>query len=401
MPTAGQRCCGGRWGYVIPNAGLLPATGPSWNNIRDVPRMLAWDRNRAGHGEGPDASGWGWTPRSPSVSLDSCRRSSKRRRPWPRALAPTAVLLDGRAVSPVTPSSARCSSDLLRSRPKLGKTFRSSSTHASTRPSGLGDMIAGAADGGKLAQFARRTSCCPTRRRLREDFSAPTGHPPAVVLHLRRPGVTPRRSSRPTPAPPRSPSAPPRTPVPAGHRHRGRPWLDRSKAAARARPSSTQELVPHGRPFEFARVAAERWDCAVLSPTAAGRDGGRQGGRRHSQRRSARPSAPHAERGGDFVHPLHPAPPPWQGTGDTSTKATGERFFDIPNDLQHSYLGLIACTPRRALLPAVRAADLTATGPAVRLFKWCTRRAVGHTVLYAIPSLASSSHRLTGATVTT
>ncbi|MER6122852.1 ABC transporter permease subunit [Streptomyces sp. NPDC001795] len=66
------------------------------------------------------------------------------------------------------------------------------------------------------------------------------------------------------------------------------------------------------------------------------------------------------------------------------------RFFDIPSDLQHSYLGLIGLHLREALLPVL--AGLVAALPIAQLcvrFRWLYPPVLGvTTVLYAIPSLA-------------
>jgi osmoprotectant transport system permease protein len=66
------------------------------------------------------------------------------------------------------------------------------------------------------------------------------------------------------------------------------------------------------------------------------------------------------------------------------------RFFDIPSDLQHSWLGLIGLHLREALLPVL--AGLVAALPLAQLcvrFRWLYPPVLGlTTVLYAIPSLA-------------
>ncbi|MFF8945140.1 ABC transporter permease [Streptomyces sp. NPDC014864] len=66
------------------------------------------------------------------------------------------------------------------------------------------------------------------------------------------------------------------------------------------------------------------------------------------------------------------------------------RFFDIPSDLQHSWLGLIGLHLREALLPVL--AGLLAALPLAQLcvrFRWLYPPVLGvTTVLYAIPSLA-------------
>ncbi|MFI8190043.1 ABC transporter permease [Streptomyces sp. NPDC085946] len=65
-------------------------------------------------------------------------------------------------------------------------------------------------------------------------------------------------------------------------------------------------------------------------------------------------------------------------------------FFDIPSDLQHSYLGLIGLHLREALLPV--AAGLLLALPIAQLcvrYRWLYPPVLGvTTVLYAIPSLA-------------
>ncbi len=65
-------------------------------------------------------------------------------------------------------------------------------------------------------------------------------------------------------------------------------------------------------------------------------------------------------------------------------------FFDIPSDLQHSWLGLIGLHLREALLPVL--AGLLAALPIAQLcvrFRWLYPPVLGlTTVLYAIPSLA-------------
>ncbi|MET9762488.1 ABC transporter permease subunit [Streptomyces sp. NPDC006372] len=65
-------------------------------------------------------------------------------------------------------------------------------------------------------------------------------------------------------------------------------------------------------------------------------------------------------------------------------------FFDIPSDLQHSWLGLIGLHLREALLPV--AAGLLLALPIAQLcvrFRWLYPPVLGvTTVLYAIPSLA-------------
>lgn len=65
-------------------------------------------------------------------------------------------------------------------------------------------------------------------------------------------------------------------------------------------------------------------------------------------------------------------------------------FFDIPSDLQHSWLGLIGLHLREALLPVL--AGLVAALPIAQLcvrFRWLYPPVLGvTTVLYAIPSLA-------------
>ncbi|MFD8259299.1 ABC transporter permease [Streptomyces griseoluteus] len=65
-------------------------------------------------------------------------------------------------------------------------------------------------------------------------------------------------------------------------------------------------------------------------------------------------------------------------------------FFDLPSDLQHSYLGLIGLHLREALLPVL--AGLLLSLPVAQLcarFRWLYPPVLGvTTVLYAIPSLA-------------
>ncbi|GAA3056443.1 ABC transporter permease [Streptomyces glomeratus] len=65
-------------------------------------------------------------------------------------------------------------------------------------------------------------------------------------------------------------------------------------------------------------------------------------------------------------------------------------FFDIPSDLQHSWLGLIGLHLREALLPVL--AGLVAALPIAQLcarFRWLYPPVLGvTTVLYAVPSLA-------------
>ncbi|MFS4091698.1 ABC transporter permease [Streptomyces sp. AF1A] len=65
-------------------------------------------------------------------------------------------------------------------------------------------------------------------------------------------------------------------------------------------------------------------------------------------------------------------------------------FFDLPSDLQHSYLGLIGLHLREALLPVL--AGLIVSLPVAQLcvrFRWIYPPVLGvTTVLYAIPSLA-------------
>ncbi|MFJ4521278.1 ABC transporter permease [Streptomyces sp. NPDC088810] len=65
-------------------------------------------------------------------------------------------------------------------------------------------------------------------------------------------------------------------------------------------------------------------------------------------------------------------------------------FFDLPSDLQHSYLGLVGLHLREALLPVL--AGLLVSLPIAQLcvrFRWIYPPVLGiTTVLYAIPSLA-------------
>jgi len=65
-------------------------------------------------------------------------------------------------------------------------------------------------------------------------------------------------------------------------------------------------------------------------------------------------------------------------------------FFDIPSDLQHTWLGLIGLHLREALLPVL--AGLLAALPIAQLcvrFRWLYPPVLGlTTVLYAVPSLA-------------
>ncbi|MEU6367920.1 ABC transporter permease subunit [Streptomyces sp. NPDC046931] len=65
-------------------------------------------------------------------------------------------------------------------------------------------------------------------------------------------------------------------------------------------------------------------------------------------------------------------------------------YFDIPSDLQHSWLGLIGLHLREALLPVL--AGLVAALPVAQLcarFRWLYPPVLGvTTVLYAVPSLA-------------
>ncbi|MEU6665396.1 ABC transporter permease subunit [Streptomyces sp. NPDC046727] len=65
-------------------------------------------------------------------------------------------------------------------------------------------------------------------------------------------------------------------------------------------------------------------------------------------------------------------------------------FFDLPSDLQHSYLGLVGLHLREALLPVL--AGLLLSLPIAQLcvrFRWIYPPVLGiTTVLYAIPSLA-------------
>ncbi|NEA46947.1 ABC transporter permease subunit [Streptomyces sp. SID10815] len=66
------------------------------------------------------------------------------------------------------------------------------------------------------------------------------------------------------------------------------------------------------------------------------------------------------------------------------------RFFDLPSDLQHSWLGLIGLHLREALLPVL--AGLLLSLPIAQLcvrFRWLYAPVLGvTTILYAIPSLA-------------
>ncbi|MEU7423575.1 MULTISPECIES: ABC transporter permease subunit [unclassified Streptomyces] len=65
-------------------------------------------------------------------------------------------------------------------------------------------------------------------------------------------------------------------------------------------------------------------------------------------------------------------------------------FFDLPSDLQHSYLGLVGLHLREALLPVL--AGLLVSLPLAQLcvrFRWIYPPVLGvTTVLYAVPSLA-------------
>ncbi|MEU2711605.1 ABC transporter permease subunit [Streptomyces sp. NPDC007205] len=65
-------------------------------------------------------------------------------------------------------------------------------------------------------------------------------------------------------------------------------------------------------------------------------------------------------------------------------------FFDLPSDLQHSYLGLVGLHLREALIPVL--AGLIVSLPVAQLcvrFRWIYPPVLGvTTVLYAIPSLA-------------
>ncbi|MER6031257.1 ABC transporter permease subunit [Streptomyces sp. NPDC001851] len=65
-------------------------------------------------------------------------------------------------------------------------------------------------------------------------------------------------------------------------------------------------------------------------------------------------------------------------------------FFDLPSDLQHSYLGLVGLHLREALIPVL--AGLVISLPVAQLcvrFRWVYPPVLGiTTVLYAIPSLA-------------
>ncbi|MEU8031790.1 ABC transporter permease subunit [Streptomyces sp. NPDC049099] len=65
-------------------------------------------------------------------------------------------------------------------------------------------------------------------------------------------------------------------------------------------------------------------------------------------------------------------------------------FFDLPSDLQHSYLGLVGLHLREALIPVL--AGLIISLPVAQLcvrFRWIYPPVLGiTTVLYAIPSLA-------------
>jgi osmoprotectant transport system permease protein len=65
-------------------------------------------------------------------------------------------------------------------------------------------------------------------------------------------------------------------------------------------------------------------------------------------------------------------------------------FFDLPSDLQHSYLGLVGLHLREALLPVL--AGLLVSLPVAQLcvrYRWIYPPVLGiTTVLYAVPSLA-------------
>ncbi|MGW3207737.1 ABC transporter permease [Streptomyces sp. NPDC001135] len=65
-------------------------------------------------------------------------------------------------------------------------------------------------------------------------------------------------------------------------------------------------------------------------------------------------------------------------------------FFDLPSDLQHSYLGLVGLHLREALIPVL--AGLIVSLPVAQVcvrFRWIYPPVLGiTTVLYAIPSLA-------------
>ncbi|MFF7352683.1 MULTISPECIES: ABC transporter permease [Streptomyces] len=65
-------------------------------------------------------------------------------------------------------------------------------------------------------------------------------------------------------------------------------------------------------------------------------------------------------------------------------------FFDLPSDLQHSYLGLVGLHLREALIPVL--AGLVVSLPVAQLcvrFRWIYPPVLGiTTVLYAVPSLA-------------
>jgi len=80
-------------------------------------------------------------------------------------------------------------------------------------------------------------------------------------------------------------------------------------------------------------------------------------------------------------------------------------FFDIPSDLQHSYLGLIGLHAKEALLPVLFGLLISLPlGQLCVRFKWLYAPVLSvTTVLYAIPSLAFFVFLIdyTGATVTT
>jgi osmoprotectant transport system ATP-binding protein len=260
-------------GYVIQNAGLFQHR-TIVDNIATVPRMLGWDRGRA-RTRAMDLM--------ERVGLDA---SLARRYPYQlsggqqqrvgvaRALAadPPVLLMDEpfSAVDPVVRKGLQA--ELLRIQAELGKTIVFV-THDIDEAIRLGDMIAVMRTGGRLAQFSPPDELLSapadafvedflgTDRGIRRlSFFSSAGleltTSPIVAVDASAGQIAERATAH--------------TRYLLITDTDGRPlgWAEPKALAQGAASAAPEDLLSHGRPFEFGRESLrDALDCAVLSPT--------------------------------------------------------------------------------------------------------------------------------------
>ena len=330
-------------GYVIQNAGLFQHR-TIVDNIATVPRMLGWGKEKA-RARAPGADGAGRARRRArqAVPVPAVRRPAAARRRGPGARRRSAGAADGRAVlAPSTPSSARaCRTNCCASRTSWARPSSSSPT-TSTRPSSSATWSPCCAPAASSPSSRRPPSCSssPADAFVEDFLGADRGirrlsfFPSAGLRAATGPVVAvdataEQIAARDTADGPLSPR----------HR-RGR--------QARSAGASRRQLTAGER--RRRATAAVRAAVRRRHGLAAGRAGLRRAlahrlGRRRG-RRGRVAGVVSQQAIGEAIRGAHA-----QGRADAPGAGLQGRpmngFFDIPSDLQHSWLGLIGLHLRR------------------------------------------------------